>query len=424
MPNNNGPQRLYALVDCNNFYVSCERVFNPKLRNKPVVVLSNNDGCIIARSNEAKDLGIPMGAPLFQYRQLIENYNVFLFSANFSLYGDMSSRVMQTIETLSSDVEVYSIDEAFVLLDGSDPASFAHNLRSRILQWTGIPVSIGIAPTKTLAKAAARLAKKSTQGFAVLSSSEAWNPILKKMPTEEIWGIGRRISQRLARLGIHSAYDLSVCDDNWIRKQLSVVGLRTALELRGQQCLVWDDAPEPKKSITCSRSYGKPVDNLSDAQEATAYYAARAAEKLREQDSVASSITIFLSQYPYNPNIPQTSFVQFNLAAPTSFTPTLIAYAKQGIAQLFAPQQLYRKSGIILNNISPAGISQNDLFSPPTNPKHSKVMNTFDLINQRYGSQSLQFAAEGLQQSWKNQRNLQSLPYTTQWQQLLTIKAR
>ncbi|MFA6915427.1 MAG: Y-family DNA polymerase [Parachlamydiales bacterium] len=426
MANQNDPKGLYALVDCNNFFASCERVFNPRLHNKPVVILSNNDGCIIARSNEAKALGIPMGAPLFQYRKLIDDYHVIVRSANFLLYSDMSSRVMQTMETLSPDVEVYSIDEAFIHLHHADPVDFARKLRSRILQWTGIPVSLGIAPTKTLAKAAARLAKKSLQGFCILSQPQEWENELKKMAPEDVWGIGRRISQKLSRLNIHSAYDLIQCDDNWIRKHLSVVGLRTVMELRGQCCLSFDEIPEPKKSITCSRSYGRPVNTIEDAWEATAHYAARASEKLREQNSLASGISIFLSPHPYIPGTPQTTYVHFTLPTPTSFAPLLIKYAKLGIEQLFSPGQNYRKSGIILTDIVQENAYQTDLFSPPSpkNIKHSQAMLALDSINQRYGSHTLQFAAEGLLKSWKNRQDLQSPAFTTNWNELLTIHAR
>lgn len=419
---------LYALIDCNNFFVSCERAFNPRLRNRPVVVLSNNDGCIVARSNEAKALGIPMGAPLFQYRQLLDAHNVVLCSANFSLYGDMSARVMQTLETMSPEVEVYSIDEAFVRVWTEDPEAFGHTLSRRILQWTGIPVSIGIAPSKTLAKVATHVSKKEPryQGICVLDRPELWENQLKKMATNDIWGIGRRISQKLTRLGVHSAYDLTLCDDNWVRKQLSVIGLRTVMELRGISCLEFDAFSETKQSITCSRSYGKPVNTLEGVWEATAHYTARAAEKLRSQKSLAKGMTLFLSRHPYVPGSSHTTYVQFSLPVPTQYTPQLIEYAKQGIQQLFIPGLTYRKSGVVLTNFVQENAVQTDLFAPIDDKieKQKKAMQAFDAIHRRYGSNALQFAAEGLQKEWRNKRDIQSQAYTTDWDELLVVKAR
>lgn len=416
--------QFFALVDCNNFYVSCERVFNPRLLRRPVVVLSNNDGCIIARSNEAKALGIPMGAPLFQYKNLIESQNVVICSSNFCLYGDMSRRVMQTLETFAADVQIYSVDEAFLQFRVSDPVRFAKEMRARVLQWTGIPVSIGIAPTKTLCKVASKLAKKHSDGVVILAKQDEWEAHLKEMPPQEIWGIGKQISARLQRKGIYTAYDFSQADDNLIRKNLSVVGLRTAMELRGISCLPFEELPEPKKSITCSRSFGKPIDNLEELFEATATYMARAAEKLRGQGSLAGAVTIFAKRHPYVPGQSQSAYADFVLTQPTAYTPLLISYAKLGISQLFCEDWKYHKSGVILSDITQANAYQPDLFirSEKQTAKQTALMNAMDAVNGRYGKNAIYFAAEGIQKEWKVKQDLKSDRYTTSWNELLKIQ--
>ncbi len=280
-----------ALVDCNNFFVSCERVFNPKLRNVPVVVLSNNDGCIIARSSEAKALGIPMGAPFFQWKEFLERHQVYVFSSNFTFYGDMSHRVMQTLSLLNPDMEIYSIDEAFLFLKTTgDPVEFCHQIRDAVLQWTGIPISIGIAPTKTLAKIANKDAKKnhSLKGVSLLVDPVAIEQRLKILPVEEIWGVGRRLSIRLAKQGIYSAYELKEQQDSYLRSLLSVTGLRTAWELRGIPCFSLEEQPSSKKSIMTSRSFGFHVETIETLEEAVSSFTSRGAEKLREENRFAS----------------------------------------------------------------------------------------------------------------------------------------
>lgn len=415
---------MYALVDCNNFFVSCERVFNPHLNGKAVVVLSNNDGCIVARSKEAKDLGIPMGAPLFEYEKMMANHGVIICSSNFILYHDMSQRVMQTLGPFSPDIEKYSIDEAFLLCDPQDPIAFGKQMRERVLQWTGIPVSIGFAPTKTLAKAANYHAKKCPQfqGVFNLKDQAAITQFLQLFPVEEIWGIGRRLSEKLRQKGIWSAAAFRDCDDNWIRKEMGVVGLRIAWELRGIPCLNLQEVNPPKKSIISSRAFGKTVDQWDDLAEAVASHAARVAEKARAQGSLASAISVFIEQHPFR-SAP-TLFGQIILPEATAYTPQLIHYAKQIAQRLFHPSMQYRKAGVMIEGLVSQNAFQPDLFTiqRPSHKKQKDSMQTLDAINKRSNQRLLYFAAEGIQKSWKMKQSLCSPHYTTSWKELLHVK--
>lgn len=413
-----------ALVDCNNFYASCERVFNPRLYKKPIVILSNNDGCVIARSNEAKALGIPMGAPFFKYRDLFKKYNVFVFSSNFALYGDMSYRVMQTLAQFSPDMEIYSIDEAFLVMPNASLQKHALAIRKRVLQWVGIPVSIGVAPTKTLAKVANDYAKKSPQGVSIIDSEEKRKEMLIKLPVEDVWGIGRQISAFLRKHSIFTAWDFANADDSWIRKQLSVVALRTAWELRGISCLSFDEQPANKKSIVRSRSFGQEVFEENDLAEALSSYTAQAAEKLRSQNSLASYLDVFLHTSLFKPDVYSNS-IQIVIPEPTDFTPCLIHYAKKALHYIFKPGKAYKKVGVMLGGIVSSESFQQDLFNPiPAEnvEKQISLMKLIDETNARYGRSTLKFAAEGISQSWKAKRDVSSLHYTTCWEDLLTIK--
>lgn len=413
---------LVALVDCNNFYASCERVFNPKLQKRPVVVLSNNDGCIIARSNEAKVLGIPMGAPLFKYRQLINQHRIAVCSSNYTLYGDLSQRVMETLGHFSPHLQVYSIDEAFMLLDPSDCELIARQARKTVLQWVGIPVSIGIAPTKTLAKVANHVAKKDLahNGVCALYSAAEAQKVLSELPVTEIWGIGSRTGRLLARYGIRTALQFAQADDTWIRKHTKVTGLRTALELRGQPCIPLEEAPPSKKSICSSRSFGKPINTLKELCEATSAYAARAAEKIRKQKCLASFITVFAVLHPFDLHL--SSSIRITLPEPTNFTPHLISYAKYAIEQLYRPQATYRKVGILLEGLVPENNYQPSLSSTP-NPNQTELMTLVDSLNKQYGRKVVKFAAEGINPTWTMQRKHCSPRYTTHWQELLAVRA-
>lgn len=406
-----------ALVDCNNFFASCEKVFNPKLRHKPLVVLSSNDGCIIARSSEAKALGIPMGAPFFEWADFIKAHDVAVCSSNFALYGDFSSRVMRICERLNSDLEIYSIDEAF--LDVSrvhNPLHHCLELRKTILQWTGIPVSIGIASTKTLAKVATRLAKKQKEGVFFPSAAEMGG-ILETLPTQEIWGIGRRLSTFLAKRGIHTAAHLLRCSEMWIKQNLSVVGLRTVWELRGISCFVIDEEPPAKQSIMTSRSFGRPILSKEELGEALSSFATRAGEKLRQEGSLASWIQVFIWGKE------EGRQVHLTLPEPTQYTPTLIAYAKEGLEALYRPGIAYKKGGVLLGGLVPQECYQPDLFvDSSVSPKQRAAMELLDRANQKFGYRVLHFAAEGITKSWQTKRQLRSPSFTTRWDEILTIR--
>lgn len=416
------PLPLIALVDCNNFYVSCERVFNPKLREKPVVVLSNNDGCVIARSKEAKALGIPMGAPAFQHQEAFAKQGVLVCSSNYALYGDMSHRVMRTLELFSPDVQVYSIDEAFLFLEPHTAASTCHTLKSTVLQHTGVPVSIGVGPTKTLAKVANHLAKKESLAAAViLSSTSQLKSVLSALPVAEVWGIGRQLAQLLTSHGIQTAWDLCNADDVWIKKNMSIVGLRTVWELRGISCLALEEVPTPKKSIISSKSFGRAVTAWNDLSEAIGAYTARAAEKMRRQNSLASSIGVLIeSKRNYDTGV-YFNQAFLTLPSPTAYTPHLISYAKQLLHPLFRTGLRYKKVGVFLNGLVPNNTFQGDLFAPPPSPKQTKLMQLLDGVNQAYGKKILRWAAEGLEQPWKMQRQYTSSRFTTRWDELLQI---
>lgn len=417
---------MYCLVDCNNFYASCERVFNPKWKRKPIVVLSNNDGCVIARSNEAKALGIPMGAPCFQFRDLFKAHDVIVCSSNFTLYGDMSQRVMKSLAYFSSDIQIYSIDEAFLIVPEENLLAYGKEIRSKILQWTGLPVSIGMARTKTLTKVANERAKKdpSTNGVFCLDTPDAIDAALEALPVTEIWGIGKRLGARLNRLNIFTAKDFRDADDATLRKHLSVVGLRTAFELREIPCLTLEEIPAPKKSVTCSRTFGRPIDTLDDLYQAVASYTARAAEKIREQESLATLLTVFVELYPFQAENPGFFHVRITLPQPTDYTPHLIHYAKQGAAALFKAGNKYRKAGVIFDGLVDGACFQTDLFSPtqPSSEKHKRLMRAIDGINEKYGRSMVHTAAEGIEKSWKMKQQQRTARFTTAWDELLTIQ--
>ena len=414
---------MFALADCNNFYVSCERVFNPKLITKPVVVLSNNDGCVIARSNEAKVLGIPMGAPYFKYEKFIKDHDVVVRSSNYTLYGDMSARVMKILEDFSPDIQIYSIDEAFLIVKRKNLLRDAKTIRNKILKWTGIPISIGISKTKTLAKVANHQAKK-TDGVALLETQEEIDRTLELLPVTEIWGIGPRYGLRLNKHGIVTAKDFRDAEDSFLRKQLSVVGLRTAMELRGVSCLPLDEVPAPKKSVTTSKTFGRPIDNPEELCEAVASYTARAAEKIREQDSLASMLLVFVVLHPFRKDGSQVYHVKIIFPEPTAYTPHLIHYAKAGVNRLFRKGCAYRKAGVILDGLVPDDCFQQDLFTPkgPNADKQKQLMETIDNLNERFGYNIVHTAAEGMDKSWKMKQHRRSCRYTTAWGELLTIK--
>ncbi|HUT97672.1 MAG TPA: Y-family DNA polymerase [bacterium] len=427
--------RRIALVDCNNFYASCERVFQPELAGVPVVVLSNNDGCIIARSDEAKALGIAMGAPFFKTRPVIEKHRVRVFSSNFALYGDMSQRVMSTLARFSEDFEVYSIDECFLDLTGfGDPAAYAGVIRSTVRRWTGIPVSIGLAPSKTLAKVANKLAKADRGGPGVkeLLPGAELDEVLARLPVEDVWGIADRLARRLKRSGIHTAKKLRDADDRWIDKKLGVVGRRMVYELRGIGCLGLEDQPPDKKTICTTRSFATALVTLEELQEAVASFVSRSAEKLRAQSSAAGVLTVFVMTGHFGEGPKYYNSTVAVLPVPSGVTHELLGHALVGLKRIFRSGYAYKRAGVLLGDIVPAGAVQLDLFDrlgePPDgsdSPRRrgERLMRAVDRVNRELGPQTVQYAREGLAKPWVLRTNRRSPRYTTSWRELPVARA-
>ena len=418
----------FALADCNNFYVSCERVFNPVLEKQAIIILSNNDGCIISRSNEAKALGIPMGAPVFKYRDLIRRGQIKCFSSNYALYGDMSQRVMDSLRRLCPDMEVYSIDEAFLKLDHFsyyDLTTYLMDIRQKIKQWTGIPISIGLAPSKTLAKVANFYAKRVIKaGVCDLRSAPLRDSLLKTLPIEEVWGIGRKLTEKLQHYSIKTAFDLQQANPKIMRRRFSVVVERIILELNGISCLSLESVA-PKKQIMCSRSFGRPVTELHDLSSALSRYTARAAYKLREQDCKTQAIYVFITTNKHKASDRQyMKGLTCSLVTATNDTRVLITAAQQVLKQLYKTGFNYKKAGILLMDIIPSHQQTNDLFIQPTSQRSVTLMKILDETNQIFGSHTLFFAAEGgAQASWTMRAGYRSPRYTTHWQEIVNVMA-
>jgi len=438
-------KELFALVDCNNFYVSCERVFSPRLEGKPVVVLSNNDGCVVARSNEAKALGIGMGVPAFEVEDIIRKNGVEVFSSNYALYADMSSRVVETLSAFTPDIEVYSIDEAFLNL-GHRQASldgfscsltcYGRKIRQTVKQWTGMPVTVGIARTKTLAKIANRTAKKSActcvgldtgdagtgakaNGVLDLTDSAYLDKVLAETAVEKVWTVGLKTALQLKGAGIKTALALRDADIGWVRQKFGVVGVRTVYELRGISCYPLEQNPPTKKSITVSRMFGRPVESIEELKEAVSSYASRAGEKLRAEGLAAGLMTVYVTTSRFIENRYFNSHtVEF--AAATSNTIELIRNARQCIDRLYRKGCAFKKCGIILNGLVPENRIQECLFDNVDRLKSQRLMRVIDAINTRLNS-PLQWAAEGLGQSWKVRFKRRSNRYTTCWDELAEV---
>lgn len=416
---------MYALVDCNNFYVSCERVFNPTLNGRPVIVLSNNDGCAVARSNEAKAIGIKMGDPLHQIKHLVKSHNIAVYSSNYQLYGDMSARVMSILADSFPEMEVYSIDEAFLKLDAFGRVNLnalALEARTRIIKWTGIPVSIGIAPTKTLAKIANHVAKKRTSsGVFDMSSPEEQYRILKDWDVEEIWGVARAYGRRLRELSIYTAWDLRNADARLIRKRFGVVGERIARELQGISCLDLEHI-QPRKNIMTSRSFGQLVTAQEILEEAISNFVVRGAEKMRRQGSRAQGICVFIRTNPFREQDSQYSnSYTIGFPVPCSDTGQLIAYAKAGLKEIFKEGYLYKKAGVLLLDLVPSTLEQGHFFVSTETTRSDRVMQAVDALNNRMGKGTVYFAAQGRNQAWQALSSLRSPRYTTQWNELLRL---
>ncbi|MCU0847477.1 MAG: Y-family DNA polymerase [Spirochaetes bacterium] len=416
-----------ALVDCNSFYASCERVFAPDLEGRPVVVLSNNDGCVVSRSDEAKALGIEIGVPIFKCGRLLLNSGGRIFSSNYSLYGDMSQRVMETLSAFTPSMEVYSIDEAFLFLSGFSRTAltdYGRKIRKTVRQWTGIPVSVGIGPTKTLAKIANRIAKKDPRlgGSFNVRGHPRIDAILESVDVGDVWGVGPRYARLLRKNGIFTARALRDAPDRWVRKNMTITGLRTATELRGTPCIPIEEAPPPKKGVVSSRSFGSPVESLDAVLEALSNYAATAARKLRAQCSAASVIGVFLATDRFRPGPQYANFITAKLPVPTSFTPDLVRHARALLRVIYRPGYSYRKTGVLLDGIIPEGNAQLNLFESAPDERQAELMRTVDRINDRLGGDTVHLGAEGIRRAWGMKRLKLSPCYTTRWNELPVVR--
>jgi DNA polymerase V len=418
---------MFALVDCNNFYASCERVFNPGLNGKPVIVLSNNDGCVIARSGEAKQLGVKMGEPAFQIGGFLEKNGVAVFSSNYQLYGDMSGRVMTTLGRFTPEMEIYSIDEAFLNLTGLPRPldEYGREIRKTVLTHTGIPVSVGIGPTKVLAKTANHYAKKNpaNQGFLVLDTPEKIEEYLKRFDVDEVWGIGRQYANLLKKNRVKTAWDLRQMSDGWVRKHLTVVGLRVKKELEGISCLPLELLTPAKKAICTSRSFGEFQTELDPIKEAVATFASRCAYKLRKGKLCARVIMVFIHTNGFNPNEPQyaQNFV-YTLPVATNSSLELIKYALFALQFIYERGYRYKKAGVIVSDIVPADRVQGSLFDELDRQKHAGIMEAMDRINAKYGQGTLKTAVQGSGNRWKLRQKKRSPCYTTRWNDIITVK--
>jgi DNA polymerase V len=414
-----------ALVDCNSFYVSCERLFNPRIRKKPVVVLSNNDGCIISRSNEAKALGIKMGEPYFKARDIILKNKVEVFSSNYSLYGDLSRRVMRTLKRFNSDIEVYSIDEAFMDLSNytdTEVESVGREIRQTVLKWTGIPTSIGIAKTKTLSKVANHIAKKKQSGVTSLIGIENLDPILEKVEINDVWGVGRQLTKFYQKNGIYNAKQLKNKSNTWIKKSSNVLSSRTAMELRGVPCIDIETTQTKRKSCVVSRSFGKRIETFQELKEAVANYCLNASEKIRSESLVAKAITVFVRTSPFQRNFgyySNSKTVDFPIATNNSIETVKTAVAS--LESIFKNGYRYQKAGVMLTGLSNADGKKN-LFSSEKDEKINSLMRSMDNTNYRYGRATLSLASAGVHKKWNMRRQYSSKIDTADFYSLPKIR--
>jgi DNA polymerase V len=418
---------MFALIDCNNFYASCERLFRPDLKGKPIVVLSNNDGCVIARSNEAKALGIKMGAVYFQIKNEVEIHKINVFSSNFALYGDISSRVMNSLTRFSPEIEIYSIDEAFLKLQGFerfDMKEYGKEMRIIVTRNTGIPISVGIAPTKALAKIANKIAKKfpiETDHAHVIDSDEKRIKALKWTAIEDVWGIGYQHSKRLKAKNVNTAFDFTQMPDAWVKKEMSIVGLRLKKELEGESVLDLDEIKE-KKNIATTRSFDKNLKTFDELSERVVTFASSCAEKLRRQKTHCNSLMVFIHTNFHKKDAPQYSKnIVVELPFSTNSSIELAKYAKEGLKKIFKTGYEYKKAGVIVMSITPESQPQLTLFEN-TNPKHKELMISMDKLNKTIGQTKVRLAAQGLGKQWKMKQEKLSPRYTTRFDELLTIK--
>jgi len=417
---------VFVLADCNNFYVSCERVFNPYLKNKPVVVLSNNDGCVVSRSNEAKLLGIPMGAPYYKYKQIIDGNDVDVFSSNYQLYGDMSERVMESLKIMTPSMEIYSIDEAFIRLKEIkeiDTFNKILNIRKKVVKWTGIPVSFGIAHTKTLSKIANQIAKKKTKtGVFDIRKESICNEIIRNMPVEDIWGISINWGKKLRSIGISTVFDLKKSNPGFIKNHLGVVLERIVYELNGIPCLGLE-TESPKKNIMSSKSFGKPIRDLLHIQEALSSYASRACEKLRNQRSKCRGIYVFIKTNSFQSNKPQyRNGLSMEFDLPTSDTRIIVSSAKKLLRSIYKEGFNFHKCGIILLDLVAEDYKQAHFFAENDNNNQDAFMRLVDNLNKSMGPKTLFYLSQGINnKEWLMRSNKRSKRYTTKWSEILEV---
>ena len=419
---------MYALVDCNNFYASCERVFRPNLNGKPIVVLSNNDGCVIARSNEAKLLNIPMGAPAFKFKEEFKKHNISVFSSNYALYGDMSARVMSVLSNYTPEIEIYSIDEAFLKLEGFEYFNideYGKEIVKTVTKSTGIPVCIGIAPTKTLTKVANRIAKKfpnKTGGVYIIDSDEKRIKALKWLAIEDVWGIGRKLSKKLKQQGIVNAYQFINMPNDWVRKQMSVVGLRLKKELEGNPTNDLEKL-KTKKVITTTRTFDKNCTNYNQIKERVATYTISCAEKLRKQKTNCNSLLVFVETNRHRHDLPQyKKEVIIKLPYPTNSNIELVKFALKGLRTIFNNKYSYKRAGVMVMDLTPEHIVQLNLFENSI-PKHKPLMQTIDKINRSFGQHTVKLGSQDLSKKWKMKQENLSPKYTTNINDIIVVNA-
>lgn len=418
---------MFALIDCNNFYASCERVFRPDLNGKPIVVLSNNDGCVIARSNEAKAIGIPMGAPAFEYEKLFQQHQVHIFSANFALYGDMSNRVMTIISDYAHDIEIYSIDECFLKINDHQLFNLqkhGEDIRKKVTKWTGIPISIGIAPTKSLAKVANKIAKKypeKTNSTYIIDNEEKRIKALKWLKIQDVWGIGRQHTKRLLAKNVFTAYDFTQMQDNWIQRNMTIVGVRLKHDLQGIPTLDLDEV-QPKKNIATTRSFETNYTEFDQLAERISTFASSCAEKLRKQKSCCNSLMVFIHTNAHRQDLPQYSRnIVVKLPFPTNSTIELAQFAHKALKKIFKQGFHYKKAGVIVQDFTPEDQVQMSLFEN-RNERHIPLMKAVDKLNTLYGQQKIRLASQDQKRVWKMRQEKLSPRYTTNLNDIITIK--
>ena len=419
---------MFALVDCNNFYASCERVFQPQWEGKPIVILSNNDGCVIARSNEAKALGIPMGAPAFQYQSFFKEKKIKVFSSNYPLYGDMSSRVMSILDQYTPNIEIYSIDEAFLQFKGFDLFNLeaeGRRMRKQVRRWTGIPVSVGMAPSKALAKIANKIAKKydvKTGGVYCIDTEEKKIKALKWTAIGDVWGIGRQHRKRLEAIGVTNAWEFTLLPDDWIRKQMSILGLRLKKDLQGIPSIQLEEIQSPKKGIATTRSFEGTLTSFPDLEERVSTFASSCAEKMRKQGSSCTALLVFVRSDPHKKGgIPYRNSCVLSLPYATNSSIMLSKYAVTGLRKIFKEGIHYKKAGVMIMGLVPTASRQLPLFEGKE-VKHLAVMQALDRIHQRFGPHRIKLANQDLERTWKMKQKHLSQRFTTEISEIITVK--